>query len=442
MLNKNYEKKLNKNLAVKEEISIYKLFPKSKLLSLIDFQPSNYLREILVISERYLKQEFQPDELSKFIQRIKYIEKLRNTDTIIKEFTKQYIGFIKEKHQQSYSHSDKNLNNFVKFSEGRSIRIIWGDAYRTLRALDNESIHLMVTSPPYYNAREYATWANLNEYLRDMHHIISEAYRVLDNHRVFIFNVGDIFDNDNLKTKSVWGSRRLPLGAYFIKIFEEVGFTFVDDFIWDKGEVQSERYKNGTTPFPFYQYPMNCYEHILVFHKHRIDKTRFPCPVCGCLKVNSNTQSEIGIQSWECKNEKCFVRSKSNRGKRFSLKSIFTQAGQNENNIIDKELIKKWRRDICKFNPVIKINSKGENILGHTAPFPEDIPEMAVNFFSYPGEIVLDPFAGSFTTPIVAKRLNRIGVGIELNKQMFRKSIIKNIDKKLGFESDFKEFDY
>jgi len=105
--------------------------------------------------------------------------------------------------------------------------------------------------------------------------IIREAYRVLDNHRVFVFNVGDIFDNDNIQTTSTWGKRRIPLGAYFTKIFEEEGFTFVDDFIWDKGEVQSERHKNGNKPFPFYQYPMNCYEHILIFHKHRKDERKF-----------------------------------------------------------------------------------------------------------------------------------------------------------------------
>lgn len=69
--------------------------------------------------------------------------------------------------------------------------------------------------------------------------------------------------------KIVWGNCRIPLGACFTKIFEEEGFTFVDDFIWDKGEVQSERHKNGYKPYPFYQYPMNCYEHIFVFHKHR-----------------------------------------------------------------------------------------------------------------------------------------------------------------------------
>lgn len=296
----------------------------------------------------------------------------------------------------------------------------------------------MVTSPPYYNAREYSQWDNLNRYLEDMKEIIKECYRVLDNHHVFVFNVGDIFDNDNLVVKSVWGKRRLPLGAYFTKLFEDCGFTFVDDFIWDKGEVQSERHKNGKTPFPFYQYPMNCYEHILIFHKHRLDKTRFPCPVCGSLKVSGNTQSEIGLQSWECKNLNCFERSKSNRGKRFSLKTNLVQDSiRRDENRISHDLILKWRRDIIKFSPVIKINSKGENKLGHTAPFPENIPEMAISFFTYEGDVVLDPFAGSFTTAIVANRLDRIGVGCELRKDLFEKSIKLHIKKK---EMQFEEF--
>lgn len=404
----------------------------------------NYLKTILSISDRYLREEFREAELDEFYYRIKYIESLEDTEHIIKEFSNQYIRFVKEIYQRSYTHTDKNLSDFIK-QKDKSIKIIWGNSYNVLKSMDSESISLMVTSPPYYNARDYSIWSNLDEYLKDMRLIIEESYRVLDNHRVFVFNIGDIFDNDNLKTKAVWGKRRLPLGAYFIKIFEEVGWTFVDDFIWDKGEVQSERHKNGSKPYPFYQYPMNCYEHLLIFHKHRLDKTRYPCPVCGTLKVNGNTQSELGIQSWECKNEKCFVRSKSNRGKRFSLKTIVTQSGHIQNNIIDNSLINKWRRDIVKFMPVFKINSKGENILGHTAPFPEDIPEMAIKFFSYPNEIVLDPFAGSFTTAIVANKLNRIGLGIELNKDRFRDAILNNINakSKLGeLYSEITEFDF
>ena len=72
-------------------------------------------------------------------------------------------------------------------------------------------------------------------------------------------------------------------------IFEEHGFQFVDDFIWDKGEVQTQRHKNGNRPYPLYQYPVNCYEHIFIFYKHRLDETLYPCPVCGCSK-----------NQWEC----------------------------------------------------------------------------------------------------------------------------------------------
>ncbi|MBL7198481.1 MAG: site-specific DNA-methyltransferase, partial [Candidatus Omnitrophica bacterium] len=304
----------------------------------------------------------------------------------------------------------------------------------------------MVTSPPYYNAREYSQWNNINEYLENMKAIIKESYRVLDNHRVWVFNIGDIFDNPNTITKSVWGKTRIPLGVYFIKIFEECGFTFVDDIIWDKGEVQSERHKSGDKPYPLYQYPMNCYEHLLIFHKHRLDATKYPCPRCGSLNVNGNTQSEPGLQSWECKNPHCFERSASNRGKRFSLKTniVQSQEKQTKENKIDSEFVKKWRRDITRFPPVIKINSKGRNIAGHSAPFPIDIPEMAIRYFTYVGEKALDPFSGSFTTGIVAKKLKRIGIGIDVNKKLFRDVVKKRIEKEFNIiwdKPNFSEID-
>lgn len=389
---------------------------------------SNYLGEILEISDKYLHQVFNRDQYLDFLNRISHLRNLKEKKEIVKKFSEEYIRFVKKLFQDKYQETDKQLMDFVNQKDDK-IKIIWGDCYQVLKKMAPESVHLMVTSPPYYNARDYSHWDNLNDYLIEMKEIIKEAYRVLDNHRVFVFNVGDVFDNDNLITKAVWGKRRLPLGAYFIKIFEEVGFTFVDDFIWDKGEVQSERHKHKNKPYPFYQYPLNCYEHILIFHKHRLDKTRYPCPVCGTLKVNGNTQSEIGLMSWECKNPRCFVRSKSNRGKRFSLKTIMTQSHQAKEHEISQDLINKWRRDIVRFNPVIKINSQGKNILGHTAPFPEDIPEFAIKYYSYPNELILDPFAGSFTTAIVAKKLGRVGIGIEINKKMFREAIIKNIYK-------------
>ena len=400
----------------------------------------NYFQVILDKSTEYLKKEFSDEEFQELLDECEYLHQETNVDKVVDEWSKIYIRHIKNKFQSGYKH-DCNLSDFLETDNCEKTKVVWGNCLDVLKAMKSESVHLMVTSPPYYNAREYSQWENIQMYLDDMRKIIREAYRVLDNHRVFVWNVGDIFDNDNMFTKSTWGKRRIPLGAYFISIFEEEGFTFVDDFIWDKGEVQSQRQKNGDKPYPFYQYPMNCYEHILIFHKHRVDSSRYPCPVCGCLQVNGNAYSEIGLKSWECKNLDCFERSKANRGKRFSLKSIITQNRQDSQFEIEKDFIKKWRRDIIKISPVIKINSKGENTLGHTAPFPEEIPEMAIKLFSYPGETVLDPFGGSMTTSIVASKLKRNGVGIELNKQMFEESIKKNIINKLGVDK-LEEFDY
>ena len=393
---------------------------------------AHYLNTILGISAKYLSATFNPIQFSQLIQDVDHIYGLSDEQEIIKAFSSTYIKFIERLYQSQRPYCG-TLHNFIAHESNHAAKMIWGDSRDVLDDLKLESIDCMVTSPPYYNARDYSQWDNLNAYLDEMQTIIAKCYAVLKNHRVFVFNVGDIFDNDHLQTRSTWGKRRIPLSAYFIKIFEEIGFTFVDDIIWDKGEVQSERHKNGNRPYPFYQYPMNCYEHLLVFHKHRVDPYRYPCPICGTLNVNGNAHSGIGIKSWECKNLKCKERSAANRGKRFSLKTIMTQGNQQEANTINKEYIYSWRRDVKKISPIIKINAKKENRLGHTAPFPLEIPEYAVRMFSYPNEIVLDPFAGLGTSQIVALQNKRIGLGIE--KDIGNKKYHTRYNKKYNLDT-------
>ncbi len=115
-------------------------------------------------------------------------------------------------------------------------RLILGNSEKILKSFPDNSIHLAVTSPPYFNAREYSQWPTLEAYLVEMRKIFNEVFRVLDNHRVFVLNVGDV--NCQLG-KQPWTKRRVPLGALFTIMCQEIGFEYVDDYIWHKGEPHS-----------------------------------------------------------------------------------------------------------------------------------------------------------------------------------------------------------
>lgn len=283
------------------------------------------------------------------------------------------------------------------------------DCVEAMKQMPDRSIDAVVTSPPYYNAREYSTWGSVDAYLADMRGTFSEVFRLLKNHRYAVVNVGDVTSQVG---KAKWSVRKLPLGAYFITMMESLGFQFIDDYIWDKGEPQTKRHM-GNPPFPFYQYPVNCYEHVLVFAKHELDKTKIPCPDCHRICTQSNSCTGIGVQSWECKNPECPTKSAHGRGKRFSARSIMMNTYQKPENEIPEETRQLWRRDIVRINPVVKINNKGENVVGHSAPFPESIPEMVCRFFAGAGDVVLDPFMGSGTTAVACIKTGRKYIGFD-----------------------------
>ena len=390
----------------------------------MEYESNDNIVDLFEYNIKYLTKYINDNHVIDVIKS-KYIKSNDKYENIY-NFIYSYISGVKLI-QQNYKNIDYSFYN--KLISNDNIKVVWGDCLQKLKLFPSESVALMCSSPPYYNARDYSKWANLTEYLSFMTDVIKECYRVLDNHRVFVFNISDVVDNDNMNDINAWGNRKIPLPAYFIKIFEECGFTYIDDIIWDKGEVQSSRHKNKSKPYPFYQYPINCYEHILIFHKHRLEKdTKYPCNLCGSLNVKSNSYTRKGLRSWECQDSMC-NRSKSNRGKRFSLKTIITQHQCNHINHIPSDFVDSWRRDIHRLSPVIKINNKNNNKLGHTAPFPMEIPEMVIRYFSYAGELVLDMFGGSFTTAIMARKLNRIGVGIELRKDLFEECILQHTQK-------------
>ena len=188
-----------------------------------------------------------------------------------------------------------------------------------------------------------------------MYNINTEIYRVMKDGAVLLYNIFDYFDNENNIALSAMGNKRMILGAYMIDIFERIGFKIIGNIIWNKGEVQGNRNFNQGNHSPYYQAPLNCWEHV-------------------------------------------FILSKGNPNKKFeSLTS-----------------------SIKNIKPVIKI-IKGKNILGHSAPYPNEIPYLLINCLNS-NDTVLDPFLGSGTTCIVANNSNVKSVGIEKSEKYFELS--------------------
>lgn len=225
-----------------------------------------------------------------------------------------------------------------------------GDCLIELRTLSDNSVDTLVTSPPYFNAREYSQYNSLEDYMDQMRSIFIEVFRVIKNHHTIVVNVGDVTCQVGA-TKDT--TQKVPLGAMFIMMLQDVGFQYIDDYIWDKGEVQSNRQK-GNPPYPYYQYPINCYEHILIFTKHVKDTTRIPCPVCHQLMIRSDSSASSNIQKWECSNPDCPEKSPKGRGKRFSARTIMMSDYQISENEIPKGLSQNLGGILCQSLPLLR----------------------------------------------------------------------------------------
>ena len=230
--------------------------------------------------------------------------------------------------------------------------VVNGDSFDVLRQMETESIDGAVTSPPYYNAKEYSQWENIYCYLYDMYNISKEVYRVLKHGSVYLFNIFDYFDNEKNIVFSAMGNKRMILGAYMLDMFERIGFSIRGNIIWNKGEIQGNRSFNQGNMTPYYQAPLNCWEHIFILSKGEPDKK--------------------------------FVH----------LSSV-----------------------IATIKPVIKM-VRGRNILGHSAPYPNEIPELLIKCMN-PTDTVLDPFLGSGTTSIVANSYGINSIGIERSTEYY-----------------------
>jgi len=233
----------------------------------------------------------------------------------------------------------------------------------TMSEIPDESIHLIVTSPPYYNAPfDYdGLFTNYDQYLGVLKCFAKESFRVLQQGRITALNIDDMLVN----------GEKYPIVADATKIFQEAGFRYRDRIIWKKPDGYLRISKRSgvilQNPFPMYYYPDNLLESIIIFQKGKFDYRSITPEVRELSRINK---------------------------KEFQ-----------DNN---------WHKTLWEMTNVLPGSFLEKNI----AAFPEQLPYRIIKLFSYTGETVLDPFLGSGTTMKVARLLKRNSIGIEIIRDL------------------------
>lgn len=158
-------------------------------------------------------------------------------------------------------------NQPVRTSHSGLMTVVQADCFAFLASQQADSFDGAVTSPPYYNAREYAQWDNIYCYMYDVFNLGVQLHRVLRPGSLFLYNIFDYFDNERSVVFSAMGQKRMILSAYAVDAFRRAGFACLGNVAWDKGDVEGKRGFNAGNFSPYYQSPFNCWEHILVLRK-------------------------------------------------------------------------------------------------------------------------------------------------------------------------------
>ena len=250
-----------------------------------------------------------------------------------------------------------------------------------------ESVHLIITSPPYWQLKDYGNHNQIGfndtyeDYINNLNLVWHQCFKSLHKGCRLCVNIGDQF------ARSVYYGRYkvIPIRTEIIKFCETIGFDYMGAIIWQK--VTTCNTTGGATIMGSFPNPRNGilkidYEFILIFKKPGT-----------APKVSKEVKelSKMTTEEW------------------------------------NQYFVGHW-------------NFSGEKQDKHLAMFPEELPKRLIKMFSFIGDTVLDPFLGSGTTSLAAKNLNRNSIGYEINEEFL--NIIKDklqVDKTM-FQDDVFEF--
>jgi len=263
--------------------------------------------------------------------------------------------------------------------------IVYFKSSESMTELADESIQLIITSPPYGKIKNYGPenqigfFDSFDDYFTRLKKVWTECYRVLEPQCRLVINVGDQY----LRAKEFGRYRILSIASKIIEDCLQIGFDFLGDIIWQK--VSTTNTTGGCSLMGSIYYPRNGlitydYEHILIFKKTKGNGRKIDLMV--------KELSKISLSEW-----------------------------------------KRWFIGHWKFSGILQKE--------HLAMFPEELPYRLIRMFSFIGDNVLDPFVGSGTTLKVAKSLFRKSIGYEINEEFHPTITSKIKEASVGYFEDF-----
>ena len=251
-------------------------------------------------------------------------------------------------------------------------RIHVGDCLDIMRMMPGESVDLIVTSPPYADARKH-TYGGIapDAYVAWFTERADEMLRLLKPSGSFVLNI---------KEKAVDGQRHTYVLDLILALVRETGFRWVEEYIWHKTTAAPGKWKHRFR---------DSWERILHFSK------------TPDLKMRQDAV-KVPVGQWT----KARLRNMS--------KNDLSRQESSTNSKVGRR-IAAWEGKETVYPSNVLHRSPVAHNTGHSAAFPEWLPDFFIRLFTDEGDVVLDPFSGSGTTFRVAARLGRIPIGIELN---------------------------
>ena len=258
--------------------------------------------------------------------------------------------------------------------------ILQGDSAEVLKTLPDNSIDLIVTSPPYADQRK-STYGGISpdKYVEWFLPISEQLLRVLKPSGTFVLNI---------KEKVVEGERSTYVMELILAMRKQ-GWLWTEEFIWHKKNSYPGKWPNRFR---------DAWERLLQFNKS---------------KIFAMYQEEVMVPMGDW--AKSRLKNLSDTDKRRDNSKVGSGFGKNISNWIDRE--KAYPTNVLHL--ATECNNKK-----HSAAFPEELPEWFIKLFTKEGDMVLDPFAGSGTTLFVAERMGRSAIGIEIMEDYYK--MIKN----------------